>query len=142
MSQFRLLSPKTKFIMKTQTLVEAPDQFSASELTVLKSIALGLSCEDIRKLLDIKSDKYESVCMGIFQKLGVSNHYTAVKVAYQKKYLDRKELSLEKLKAFSLEFACDNFEKLKSTQDDSKKLLWSLYDLLLEYHLQMEAKYF
>ena len=70
---------KTKFIMKTQTLLGHPDKFTSSELTVLKSMALGLSCKDIRKLLGLKHDKYESVFQGLFEKLGASNHYTAVK---------------------------------------------------------------
>ena len=45
-------------------------------------MALGLSYEDIRKLLGLKHDKYESVCQGLFEKLGESNHYTGVKKAY------------------------------------------------------------
>ena len=77
---------KTKFIMKAKTLLGHPDEF-----TVLKSMALGLSCDDIRNLLGLKSEKYESLCRGLFEKLGASNHYTAVKTAYQKKYLDSTE---------------------------------------------------
>lgn len=127
--------------METQTQLGYPDKFTASEFTVLKSMALGLSCEDIRKLLGLKQGKYESVCRELFEKLGVSNHYTAVKVAYQKKYLDRKELSLEELKSFSLEFAYKNIDKLKSNQQDPKHLLWEFYDLLLDFHLQIENKY-
>lgn len=83
-------------------------------------MALGLSCDEIRKLLDLKSDKYDSVCRGLFEKLGASNHYTAVKKAYQKKYLDHKELSLEDIKSFSLEFA-----KEKHLSNTQKLILWS-----------------
>ena len=45
-------------------------------------MVLGFSCEDTRKLLGLKHDKYESVCQGLFEKLGESNHYTGVKKAY------------------------------------------------------------
>ena len=60
-------------------IIGHPDKFTSSEFTVLKSMALGLSCEDIRKLLGLKHDKYECVFQGLFEKLGASNHYTAVK---------------------------------------------------------------
>ena len=127
--------------MKAQTIMGYPEKFTSSELTVLKSMALGLSCEDIRKLLGLKYQKYESLCRGLFQKLGVSNHYTAVKVASQKKHLDRKELSLEELKSFSLEFAYKNIYKLKFNPKDSKQMLCEFYDLLLDFHFQIENKY-
>lgn len=126
--------------MKTQTLLGSPDKFTSSEFTVLKSMALGLSCDEIRNLLGLKGDKYESLCQGLFQKLGASNHYTAVKKAYQNKYLDRKELSLEDLKSFSLEFAYKNVEKLKINPTDPKHLLWEFYDRLLDFHFQLENK--
>lgn len=127
--------------MKVQTLLGVPDQFSPSEYEALKSMALGLSCEEIRKLLNLEQDQYESVCKRLFEKLEASNHYTAVKSAYQKKYLDRKELSSGEVKPFSLEFAYKNVEKLKESQEDSKQLLWRFYDLLLEFQLQIENKY-
>jgi DNA-binding CsgD family transcriptional regulator len=126
--------------MKTQTLLEHPDKFTSSEFTVLKSMALGLSCDEIRKLLDLKSDKYDFVCRGLFEKLGASNHYTAVKNAYQKKYLDHKEHSLEDIKSFSLEFAYKNVERLKTNYQDPKHLLWVFYDLLLDFHFQIEKE--
>lgn len=124
--------------MKTETLLGHPVEFTSSEFTVLKSIALGLSCEDIRKLLDLDHEVYQSVCENLFEKLGVSNQYTAVKSAYQKKYLDRKELSLEELKSFSLEFAYKNYEKLKSDHHNPKHLIWELYDLLLDFYYKIE----
>lgn len=127
--------------MKAKTLLGHPDEFTSSEFTVLKSMALGLSCDDIRNLLGLKSEKYESLCRGLFEKLGASNHYTAVKTAYQKKYLDRKELSLEEIKSFSLEFAYKNVEKLKFNLQDPKQLLWEFYDLLLEFHYHIENKH-
>ena len=68
--------------MKTQTLLGHPDKFTSSEFTVLISMVLGFSCEDTRKLLGLKHDKYESVCQVLFEKLGASNHYTGVKKAY------------------------------------------------------------
>lgn len=126
--------------MKQQTLLGHPDQFTSFEFTVLKSMALGLTCEEIRKLLNLDQKVYESVCSQLFEKLGATNHYTAVKTAYQKKYLDRKELSLEDIKSFSLECAYNNLNRLKSEQMDSKQLLWELYDLLLEFHFQLENK--
>mgnify|MGYP007008063768 FL=1 len=48
--------------MKTQTLLGSADKFTSSEFTVLKSMALGLSCDEIRNLLGLKGDKYESLC--------------------------------------------------------------------------------
>ena len=73
--------------MKTKTLLGHPDEFTSSEFTVLKSMALGLSCDDIRNLLGLKSEKYESLCRGLFEKLGASNHYTAVKLRIKKSIL-------------------------------------------------------
>jgi DNA-binding CsgD family transcriptional regulator len=127
--------------MNVQIPPRVPDLFSPTEYEVLKSMALGFSCEEIRKLLNFHQDQYESVCKGLFEKLQASNHYTAVKTAYQKKYLDRKELSSNEVKSFSLEFAYKNVEKLKASQEDSKQLLWRFYDLLMEFHTQIESQY-
>lgn len=132
---------KTKFIMKEETLLGQPDNFTSSEFTILKSMALGLNCEEIRKLLDLEQESYASVCQGLFEKLGASNHYTAVKSAYQKQYLIRKDLCKEDLKSFALEFAYNNLDQLINKNDDSKQLLWKLYDILLEFHSQMENKH-
>lgn len=112
--------------------------FSPDELTVLKSLALGLSCEDIRTLIGVQRQGYESMCYQLFQKLGVSNHYMAVKAAFEKKHLDRKDLSLEDIKSFTLEFAYQKIDQLQKIQNDPKQLLWELYDLLLEYHSQLD----
>ena len=126
--------------MKQPAALGKPAPFSSSEFTVLKSMALGLTCDEIRKLLNLDQKVYESVCHQLFQKLGATNHYTAVKTAYQKKYLNRKELSLEELKSFSLEFAYNHINLLKSDEMDAKQLLWQFYDLLLEFHFQLENK--
>ena len=48
---------------------------------------------------------------------------------------------MEDLKSLSLEFAYKNVDKLKFSQQDSKQLLWDLYDLLLDFHFQIENKY-
>lgn len=62
----------------------------------------------------------------------------AVKAAFEKKHLDRKDLSLEDIKSFTLEFAYQKIDQLQKIQNDPKQLLWELYDLLLEYHSQLD----
>ena len=66
---------KTKFIMKAKTLLGHPDEF-----TVLKSMALGLSCDDIRNLLGLKSEKYESFCRGLFEKLDSTEYPNYIRI--------------------------------------------------------------
>ena len=67
--------------MKAKTLLGHPDEFTSSEFTVLKSMALGLSCDDIRNLLGLKSEKYESLCRGLFEKLERQKFSCPIKMA-------------------------------------------------------------
>ena len=53
--------------MKEETLLGQPDNFTSSEFTILKSMALGLNCEEIRKLLDLEQESYASVCQGLLK---------------------------------------------------------------------------
>lgn len=59
---------------------------SNSELIILKSIALGLSCDTIRDLLEISKETYEKHCQNLFQKLDVCNAYAAVQKLSSKFY--------------------------------------------------------
>lgn len=126
--------------MKTETLSGHPDIFSSAEFTLLKSLALGLSCADIRKLIGLNNGQYESICKSLFQKLEAANPYVAVKKAFQKNYLNQKEFSQEELKSFCLEFAYKNVHQFRYSNDDPKQLLWDFYDLLLEFNSQLENR--
>ena len=128
----------TILIMKVKNIPAPPVAFTPKENTLLKSIALGLGCEDIRKLLDLNDEAYAVLCEDLFMKLGVSNHYTAVNTAFKKNYIDRKEFCSEDIKSVALQFVHDRLEKLKQSDQYSKHLLWNLYDILLEFHLKLE----
>tara|TARA_X000000950_G_scaffold267097_1_gene343254 strand:- start:2520 stop:2903 length:384 start_codon:yes stop_codon:yes gene_type:complete len=126
--------------MKTQIRSGHLGKFSAAEYTLLKSLALGLCCAEITKLIGLNNEQFESICSSLFQKLDAANPYVAVKNAFQKNYLNKKEFCQEELKSFSLEFAYKNIDQIKSAHDDPKQLLWELYDFLLEFNVQLEKK--
>ncbi len=109
-----------------------------TEIVILKSMALGMSCQMIQKLLEIKDDDYERFCSSVFAKLNVNNPYAAVRIAYRRKIISEKEYCLESIKAMALEFASKKTKELKQVQNDQKQLLWVFYDLLLEFETQVE----
>jgi len=109
-----------------------------TEIVILKSMALGMSCQMIQKLLEIKDDDYKRFCSSVFAKLNVNNPYAAVRIAYRKKIISEKEYCLESIKAMALEFASKKTNDLKQVQNDQKQLLWVFYDLLLEFETQVE----
>ena len=51
-----------------------------SEIVILKSMALGMSCQMIQKLIEINNEDYERYCASIFAKLNVNNPYAAVRI--------------------------------------------------------------
>jgi len=106
---------------------------NSSELVILKSIALGLGFETIRNLLKITETSFQKRCESIFAKLQVCNAYMAVQVAFQKEILIEKEFTTEKIKTLALEFATQNIDRLEKHSIDSKKSLWELYDMLIEF---------
>ena len=55
-----------------------------NEIVILKSIALGMSCQMIQRLLEMNSLDYQKICSSIFAKLNVNNSYAAVRIAYRK----------------------------------------------------------
>jgi len=114
---------------------------SNSELIILKSIALGLSCDTIRDLLEISKETYEKHCQNLFQKLDVCNAYAAVQKAYQVNILKSKEFTPEKVKGFALKFAHEYEEHFKSSKEDSKKTIWELYEMLLEFYSNVESSF-
>lgn len=76
-----------------------------SEIVILKSMALGMSCQMIQKLIEINNEDYERYCASIFVKLNVNNPYAAVRIAFRKKIISEKEYTLESIKSMALEFA-------------------------------------
>lgn len=114
---------------------------NSSELVILKSIALGLGCETIRNLLEITETSFQKRCESIFAKLQVCNAYMAVQVAFQKEILIEKEFTTEKIRKLALEFATQNINRLEKHPIDSKKSLWELYDLLIDFKVRMDKQY-
>jgi DNA-binding CsgD family transcriptional regulator len=112
---------------------------SSSELIILKSIALGLGCNTIRDLLEISEETYDQYCSNLFEKLEVCNMYAAVQKAYYLKILMNKEYTSEKVKCSALMYAHEFQERFKSIKLDSKQTVWELYDMLLEFHNQVES---
>jgi len=71
--------PQTKFKMtlnlKTQPRIYK--NLDASELMILKSLALGLGYEFIQTLMGNLEASYKKHCKSIYSKLGACNSYTA-----------------------------------------------------------------
>jgi len=109
-----------------------------SEIVILKSMALGMSCQMIQKLIEINNEDYERYCASIFAKLNVNNPYAAVRIAFRKKIISEKEYTLESIKSMALEFATKKMNELDQVKNDEKQLLWIFYDLLLEFEIQIE----
>ncbi|MGD2005550.1 MAG: hypothetical protein PVJ91_06015 [Flavobacteriaceae bacterium] len=109
-----------------------------SEIVILKSMALGMGCQMIQKLLEINSIDYERFCSSLFAKLNVSNPYAAVRIAFRKKIISEKEYSIEAIKSLALEFATQRMNDLEQVKGDQKQLLWVFYDLLVEFEIQVE----
>lgn len=124
---------------RPQTLIH--NSLSSSELLILRSIALGLGCDKIRDLLEISEEAYQNQCVSLFQKLDLCNAYAAVQKAYFLKILRRKEYTPEKIKGIALKFAHYYEDQIKQTRDDSKKVIWEMYDLLLEFYNKVESSY-
>ena len=112
-----------------------------SELIILRSIALGLGCDTIRDLLELSMPDYQKMCMGLFEKLQVCNAYAAVQTAYHNNILKTKEYTPEKVKGIALKYA-DLFQKNPITKnEDRKRMVWELYDLLLEFYNAVESSF-
>ena len=95
---------------------------NSNEMVILKSIALGLGCNTIIKLLEITESNYQSVCQSIYTKMGVHNSFTAVQFAFKNGLLQEKEFTSEKLKGLALEFATKNIDRIKPLSErDPKK---------------------
>lgn len=115
---------------------------TSSEMTILKSFALGLGCDTIQSLLEIDAETYQSYCQQIFQKLDTCNAYTAVHKAFQTGLLHPKEYLSENIKSFALEFSVLKHHRFQScTEGDKKQSLWELYDLLLEFQSRIETQF-
>ncbi len=79
--------------------------------------------------------------MSLFQKLDLCNAYAAVQKGYFLKNLRRKEYTPEKIKSIALKFAHYYEDQIKQTRDDFKKVIWEMYDLLLEFYNKVESSY-
>jgi DNA-binding CsgD family transcriptional regulator len=128
-------------LMYTKPQPRINHTLTSSELVILKSFALGLGCDTIRQLLEISPKDYDKYCKNIFSKLQVSNAYTAVRIAFKNKILKEKEYTLEKVKAFALEFATKNVIRFETVNKEPKENLWDLYDILLDFHTKIESKF-
>ena len=135
--------PQTKFKMtlnlKTQPRIYK--NLDASELMILKSLALGLGYEFIQTLMGNLEASYKKHCKSIYSKLGACNSYTAVLTAFRLNILNRKEYINENIKGFALKFAQEYRDRFELAQVDTKKTVWDLYDLLFEFHSQIESNF-
>jgi hypothetical protein len=52
-----------------------------------------------------------------------------------------KEYTSEKVKCSALMYAHEFQERFKSIKLDSKQTVWELYDMLLEFHNQVESSF-
>lgn len=126
----------------SQKPTQSLDQrLNSSEIVLLKSIALGLEFNTIQELLDMTNDEFEHLNATVLSKLQVNNFYAAVRVAYQNNLLKEKEFCSEKVKALALEIASNKTEEFAPFFEDSKRMLWELYDFLIEFHTEVEATY-
>lgn len=112
-----------------------------NEIVILKSIALGMSCQMIQRLLEMNSLDYQKICSSIFAKLNVNNSYAAVRIAYRKNIISEKDYCLESVKSLALEFATKRMSEFPNVLHDQKQLLWVFYGLLLEFQLQVENQF-
>jgi len=116
-------------------------KLDSTELMILKSLALGLGYDFIQSLMEITEECYKHHCKSIYSKLGAYNSYTAVNNAFRMNILERKEYIDEHIKGFALKFAQENKVKFESASKDSKKTIWKLYDLLLDFQSQVESNF-
>jgi len=115
-------------------------ELNSQELVILKSLALGLGCDTIKNLLDFSELEFEKKLSSLYRKLQVCNAYTAVGAAFRKRILNEKDFTSEKSKSIALEFATQNVHRLKTVSEDSNKLLWNTYDLLIDFLLYMDKQ--
>ena len=128
--------------MFTIPQIRIKNSLTSNEMVILKSIALGLGCDTIIKLLELSERNYQSICQSIYTKLGVGNSFAAVQLAFKNGLLQEKEYTSEKIKGLALEFATKNIDRLKPlVESDPKKSLWEFYDLLLDFITRMKAAY-
>ena len=128
--------------MHTKPHPHIKNALTSTELTILKSFALGLGCEATQSLLEISAQKYQELSQSVFNKLNTCNAYMAVQVAFQTGILPVKEYVMENVKSFALEFALEEHGRFHHLQEmKDKQTLWELYDVLLEFHVRVTSHF-
>ncbi len=112
-------------------------KLTTKEFLMLRSYALGMSEQQLQKLLEVNSPKFYKVKHSLLQKLDAQNMYTAVRKGFRLRLLDPINYMEETVKSKTLDFLEKNelaFHKAKEVTGNS---IWRFYPLLLKYHYGM-----
>ena len=107
---------------------------TAKEFLVLRSYALGMSEQQLCKLLEVNPLKFLKIKKDLMQKLAVQNMYTAVRKGFELRLLDPINYMDEAIKSKTLDFLEKHESDFLMTRDVAGNPLWRYYTLLLKYH--------
>ena len=116
---------------------------TAKEFLVLRSYALGMSEQQLCKLIEVNPLKFLKIKKDLMQKLAVQNMYTAVRKGFELRLLDPINYMDEEIKSKTLDFLEKHESDFLMTRDVAGNPLWRYYPLLLKYHtisLETNAK--
>ena len=107
---------------------------TAKEFLVLRSYALGMSEQQLYKLLEVSQLKFLKIKKDLMQKLAVQNMYTAVRKGFELRLLDPINYMDEAIKSKTLDFLEKHESDFLLTREVAGNPLWRYYPLLLKYH--------
>ena len=109
-------------------------KLTAKEFLVLRSYALGMSEQQLCKLLEVNQLKFLKIKKELMQKLAVHNMYTAVRKSFELRLLDPINYMDEAIKSKTLDFLEMHESDFLLTREVAGNPLWRYYPLLLKYH--------
>ena len=109
-------------------------KLTAKEFLVLRSYALGMSEQQLYKLLEVSQLKFLKIKKDLMQKLAVQNMYTAVRKGFELRLLDPINYMDEAIKSKTLDFLEKHESDFLMTRDVAGNPLWRYYPLLLKYY--------
>ena len=107
---------------------------TAKEFLFLRSYALGMSEQQLCKLLEVNPLKFLKIKKELMQKLAVQNMYTAVRKGFELRLLDPINYMDEAIKSKTLDFLEKHESDFLLTREVAGNPLWRYYPLLLKYH--------
>ena len=124
--------------MKQETdLKNTSEKLSTKEFVMLRSYASGISEQQLQKLLEVNSPKFQKIKNDLLQKLEVQNMYTAVRKGFRLRLLDPINYMEEHVKSKTLDFLEKNEIAFHTPKDVAGNPTWRFYPLLLKYHYAM-----